>query len=186
LSRWAACDRINAPPMPPPSPPPRENVNRGNHPPRNSRRETGGSGARAWSPGRIASGSGARFGGVLPPTSVPCPGKREARGGLCPGGKRGGRRHGTPERPRGRVQHTLSLNLNMIMATVEVFQQDSVSEWLRRWTRNSLGSARRGSNPLAVVLVPLAVLQGAKNSAGDVAFGKAANVIVIRLPGPVV
>ena len=28
---------------------------------------------------------------------------------------------------------------------------DSVSEWLRRWTRNPLGSARRGSNPLAVV-----------------------------------
>ena len=30
---------------------------------------------------------------------------------------------------------------------------DSVSERLRRWTRNSLGSARRGSNPLAVVLL---------------------------------
>ena len=29
---------------------------------------------------------------------------------------------------------------------------DSVSERLRRWTRNPLGSARRGSNPLAVVL----------------------------------
>ena len=28
---------------------------------------------------------------------------------------------------------------------------DSVSERLRRWTRNPLGSARRGSNPLAVV-----------------------------------
>merc|ERR1712242_539787 len=28
--------------------------------------------------------------------------------------------------------------------------QDSVSERLRRWTRNPLGSARRGSNPLAV------------------------------------
>ena len=27
---------------------------------------------------------------------------------------------------------------------------DSVSERLRRWTRNPLGSARRGSNPLAV------------------------------------
>jgi hypothetical protein len=48
----------------------------------------------------------------------------------------------------------LSLNLSMIMATVKVFQQDSVSEWLRRWIRNPLGSARRGSNPLAVVLVP--------------------------------
>ena len=28
--------------------------------------------------------------------------------------------------------------------------QDTVSEWLRRWTRNLLGSARRGSNPLGV------------------------------------
>ena len=31
-----------------------------------------------------------------------------------------------------------------------------MSEWLRRWTRNPLGSARRGSNPLGVVF-PLAV-----------------------------
>ena len=30
--------------------------------------------------------------------------------------------------------------------------QDTVSEWLRRWTRNPLGSARRGSNPLGVGL----------------------------------
>ena len=30
-----------------------------------------------------------------------------------------------------------------------VAEQDSVSERLRRWTRNPLGSARRGSNPLA-------------------------------------
>ena len=29
--------------------------------------------------------------------------------------------------------------------------KDTVSEWLRRWTRNPLGSARRGSNPLGVV-----------------------------------
>ena len=27
---------------------------------------------------------------------------------------------------------------------------DIVSEWLRRWTRNPLGSARGGSNPLGV------------------------------------
>ena len=31
-------------------------------------------------------------------------------------------------------------------------RQDTVSERLRRWTRNPLGSARRGSNPLAVVV----------------------------------
>ena len=32
-----------------------------------------------------------------------------------------------------------------------VSDQDTVSEWLRRWTRNPLGSARRGSNPFGVV-----------------------------------
>ena len=30
---------------------------------------------------------------------------------------------------------------------------DSVSEWLRRWTRNPLGSARVGSNPTGVDIV---------------------------------
>ncbi len=30
-------------------------------------------------------------------------------------------------------------------------KHDTVSEWLRRWTRNPLGSARRSSNPLGVV-----------------------------------
>ena len=30
--------------------------------------------------------------------------------------------------------------------------QDTVSEWLRRWTRNPLGSARKGSNPFGVAL----------------------------------
>ena len=29
---------------------------------------------------------------------------------------------------------------------------DTLSEWLRRWTRNPLGSARRGSNPLGVAI----------------------------------
>ena len=33
-------------------------------------------------------------------------------------------------------------------------RHDTVSERLRRWTRNPLGSARRGSNPLAVAFVP--------------------------------
>ena len=31
---------------------------------------------------------------------------------------------------------------------------DNVSEWLRRWTRNPLGSAREGSNPFVVVCHP--------------------------------
>ena len=30
---------------------------------------------------------------------------------------------------------------------------DNVSEWLRRWTRNPLGSAREGSNPFVVALL---------------------------------
>jgi hypothetical protein len=34
-------------------------------------------------------------------------------------------------------------------------RHDTVSERLRRWTRNPLGSARRGSNPLGVDLVEL-------------------------------
>ncbi len=42
--------------------------------------------------------------------------------------------------------------------------QDSVSERLRRWTRNPLGSARRGSNPLAVEL--LVVWQGSAAQVG--------------------
>ena len=29
-------------------------------------------------------------------------------------------------------------------------QHDTVSEWLRRWTRNPLGFARKGSNPFGV------------------------------------
>ena len=32
------------------------------------------------------------------------------------------------------------------------FLHDNVSEWLRRWTRNPLGSAREGSNPFVVAL----------------------------------
>ena len=30
---------------------------------------------------------------------------------------------------------------------------DTLSEWLRRWTRNPLGSARKGSSPLGVALL---------------------------------
>ena len=38
---------------------------------------------------------------------------------------------------------------------------DTVSEWLRRWTRNPLGSAREGSNPFGVVFLT----SDSKNSA---------------------
>ena len=41
----------------------------------------------------------------------------------------------------------------MLILISEILHQDTVSERLRRWTRNPLGSARRGSNPLGVVLV---------------------------------
>jgi hypothetical protein len=34
--------------------------------------------------------------------------------------------------------------------------QDTLSEWLRRWTRNPLASGRRGSNPLGVAIVDFA------------------------------
>ena len=33
---------------------------------------------------------------------------------------------------------------------IHTFAQDEVAEWLRRWTRNPLGSAREGSNPFLV------------------------------------
>jgi hypothetical protein len=36
--------------------------------------------------------------------------------------------------------------------------RDTVSEWLRRWTRNPLGFARRGSNPLGVVFEWIRIL----------------------------
>ena len=39
-----------------------------------------------------------------------------------------------------------------VIAKQALLQQDTLSEWLRRWTRNPLGSARKGSNPLGVAL----------------------------------
>ena len=41
----------------------------------------------------------------------------------------------------------------MPMFISEISHQVTVSERLRRWTRNPLGSARRGSNPLGVVFL---------------------------------
>ena len=38
--------------------------------------------------------------------------------------------------------------------SIQENRHDTVSEWLRRWTINPLGSARRGSNPLGVVCAP--------------------------------
>ena len=47
--------------------------------------------------------------------------------------------------PRGRVATS-----DIIVKHFKAESYDTVSEWLRRWTRNPLGSARRGSNPLGV------------------------------------
>ena len=74
--------------------------------------------------------------------------------------------------PRGRVSvpvrgkfiicHTASSN-----TVARVFMKgnipaatDTLSEWLRRWTRNPLGSARKGLNPLGVVLPWLSLPSG--------------------------
>ena len=44
-----------------------------------------------------------------------------------------------------------SLSFHVAHVVVQT-PQDTVSEWLRRWTRNPLGSARKGSNPFGVDL----------------------------------
>ena len=48
------------------------------------------------------------------------------------------------------VRQPLCFYLNDIL--IGSAAHDSVFEWLRRWTRNPLGSARRDSNPLAVAV----------------------------------
>ena len=53
------------------------------------------------------------------------------------------------------VSWTLAPNsIDCINCNFAQCRHDSVTEWLRWWTRNPLGSARRGSNPLAVALLP--------------------------------
>ena len=52
------------------------------------------------------------------------------------------------ERSRRHIRHTH----DGILTSLAPRRHDTVSERLRRWTRNPLGSARRGSNPLGVVL----------------------------------
>jgi len=49
-----------------------------------------------------------------------------------------------------RVRQLSTLPLSGVGAARARRLHDTVSEWPRRWTRNPLGSARRGSNPLAV------------------------------------
>ena len=57
--------------------------------------------------------------------------------------------------PSSNLGRTFSIRVCTVTADVMVLGQiwshwDSVSEWLRRCTRNALGSARAGSNPAAV------------------------------------
>ena len=57
-----------------------------------------------------------------------------------------------------------------------------MSEWLRRWTRNPLGSARRGSNPLGVVCFFHGILDFAPEADGIlVAFLPTRNAEVIAM-----
>ena len=51
-------------------------------------------------------------------------------------------------RPRRHIHHARGCRVKL----PALRWHDTVSERLRRWTRNPLGSARRGSNPLGVVL----------------------------------
>ena len=50
-----------------------------------------------------------------------------------------------------RCLHSISLGKFNNHTFEQLFQQDEVAEWLRRWTANPLGSARVGSNPILVV-----------------------------------
>ena len=49
--------------------------------------------------------------------------------------------------------------------------EDTVSEWLRRWTRNSLGSARKGLNPFGVDVCACCLCPWPKNGKLEEAVG---------------
>ena len=49
-----------------------------------------------------------------------------------------------------RVNRKVWAFLWLLRYGLQVPAEDTVSEWLRRWTRNPLGSARKGSNPFGV------------------------------------
>ena len=54
------------------------------------------------------------------------------------------------------------LEILMSGQTINFFKlaEDTVSEWLRRWTRNPLGSTREGSNPFGVVFISVFLSNG--------------------------
>ena len=49
-----------------------------------------------------------------------------------------------------RVEERLKKSISFHTPIFENLSTDTVSEWLRRWTRNPLGCAREGSNPFGV------------------------------------
>ena len=64
-------------------------------------------------------------------------------------------RHGPCQQPiyiRAQARHLGPDADTLESPMYKLTEHDTVSEWLRRWTRNPLGSARRGSNPLGVAL----------------------------------
>ena len=99
--------------------------------------EAGDFAMRVWllarAPGRQRLGNKARL--------VNC---RKRWAEICP--RADGRGHPRRFRATSR-QYRLCVSIGGMVAW-----QDTLSEWLRRWTRNPLGSARRGSNPLGVAL----------------------------------
>ena len=59
---------------------------------------------------------------------------------------------------------------------------DSVTEWLRWWTRNPLGSARRGSNPLAVAFLRWRIFNSMRYCSLFACVPQFANLLVKATP----
>ena len=57
-----------------------------------------------------------------------------------------------------------------------------MSEWLRRWTRNPLGSARRGSNPLGVDLLTALISIGDAAARQDAKDGSLVSAYEVLRP----
>jgi hypothetical protein len=53
------------------------------------------------------------------------------------------------------------LSIGFVLWTMRIYSKDTVSEWLRSWTRNPMGFARMGSNPIGVAFLLILVLHAA-------------------------
>ena len=80
--------------------------------------------------------------------------------------------------------HATDFSVHIFCATLPIenknkfgstFLHDNVSEWLRRWTRNPLGSAREGSNPFVVAFLIQDLHNGAHACASP-------SSLAVRLP----